>query len=254
LTSVKAALFICLALLLVGSNFLSANFSSPSQASTDEGGNDENAGDPNESQDPDTSGPVPARDPNDSNSDKNNDGGDNDKPLPYCGEEQPGQSCHDLNDVDEVTGKFPCNDGTQRSNKADCPDATKSVLPQQPLLGPSSKSIVINKFSIQGSGLPTQTGPIPMPKDGEALLKVIYEGEWSGNILDSNLNSATYDGKGNYAIVFPCTNFGTYSLSAQKMDDGNDLMQLVVQDNTNQTLDKGQTTAEFGIVSLTRDC
>jgi hypothetical protein len=33
------------------------------------------------------------------------------------------------------------------------------------------------------------------------------------------------------------------------MDGGNDPMQLVVQDHTNQTVDGGLTTAEFGIVS-----
>jgi hypothetical protein len=29
-------------------------------------------------------------------------------------------------------------------------------------------------------------------------------------------------------IVFPCADFGIYSLTAQKMDGGNDPMQLVV--------------------------
>jgi hypothetical protein len=66
----------------------------------------------------------------------------------------------------------------------------------------------------------------PVPKEGEAMLKVIYDGEWSGNILDSGFDSASYDGTGNYAIVFPCADFGTCSLSAQKMNEGNHLMQL----------------------------
>lgn len=91
-------------------------------------------------------------------------------------------------------------------------------------------------------------------KEGKALLLVIYEGEWSGNILDSNFDSASYDGTGNYAIVFLCADFGIYSLTAQKMDGGNDPMQLVVQDHTNQTVESGLTTAEFGIVSLSGEC
>jgi hypothetical protein len=156
-----------------------------------------------------------------------------------------------------TTKKLACihaNDGTQRDNPSKCPDATKPVLPRQPQLSPSSKTVVINTFSIQGSDLPPQTGPLPVPKEGEAMLKVTYDGEWSGNILDSGLDSASYDGTGNYAIVFPCSDFGTYSLSAQKMNEGNDLMQLVVQDYANQTLDGGQTTAEFGIVSLSGEC
>jgi hypothetical protein len=174
--------------------------------------------------------------------------------LPYCDTPEAAQSCHDKDDYDEETGLYPCNDGTQRDNPSKCPDATKPVLPRQPQLGPSSKTVVINTFSIQGSGLPPQTGPLPVPKEGEAMLKVIYDGEWSGNILDSGLDSASYDGTGNYAIVFPCADFGTYSLSAQKMNEGNDLMQLVVQDYSNQTLDSGRTTAEFGIVSLSGEC
>lgn len=43
-------------------------------------------------------------------------------------------------------------------------------------------------------------------------------------------------------------------LNAQKMDDGHDLMQLVVEDETKRVSDRGQTTAEFGIVSLSGEC
>jgi hypothetical protein len=41
-----------------------------------------------------------------------------------------------------------------------------------------------------------------------------------------------------------------YLLTVQKSDDDNEVLQLVVQNSKNQTLDSGQTTAEFGIVSL----
>jgi hypothetical protein len=167
-----------------------------------------------------------------------------------------GGSCHDIDDVDEETGKFPCNDGTQRANKADCPDATKPVLPVQPKT-PLSRTTTIftTTYSIQGSGLLEQTGPIPIPKANESILKIMYDDEWSGNILDSNMTSISYDGDGNYSIVFPCDeDDGIYSLSVQKSDDDNEVLQLVVQNGKNETLDSGQTTAEFGIVSLSGEC
>ena len=266
-------LAICLVLLLM----IRARFTiiAPVQASTQEGdgsdesGNDGSEGDSNESDDTEVeegeesdspppaetnpgcgSGDCEAVEPEEPGNDSDN----NDRePLPCCGNEAEGQSCHDIDDVDEVTGKYPCNDGSQRANKADCPDATKPVLPTQPNVG-TSKNIVFTKYIVVGSGLPEQTGPPPVPKEGEALLKVIYEGEWSGNILDSNFDSASYDGSGNYAIVFPCETSGMYSLTTQKMDEGNDPMQLIVQNHLNQTLDNGQTTAEFGLVSLSGDC
>ena len=49
----------------------------------------------------------------------------NTEPLPYC--DKIGdvvQSCHDRQDTDEFTGLAPCNDGTQRADYKDCPDAT----------------------------------------------------------------------------------------------------------------------------------
>jgi hypothetical protein len=49
------------------------------------------------------------------------------EPLPYCDtpEAEGKKSCHDIADVDEVTGLFPCNDGSQASNKEDCPGYTE---------------------------------------------------------------------------------------------------------------------------------
>jgi hypothetical protein len=65
------------------------------------------------------------------------------------------------------------------------------------------------------------------------------------------MTSISYDGDGNYSIVFPCEeDDGFYLLIVQKSDDDNEVLQLVVQNSKNQTLDSGQTTAEFGIVSL----
>ncbi|MGH9926633.1 MAG: hypothetical protein ACRD5B_14775, partial [Nitrososphaeraceae archaeon] len=151
--------------------------------------------------------------------DNDNDNVDNsDEPLPYCDSPgaNEGRSCHDIDDIDEETGKYPCNEGTQRLNKEDCPNATQPVLPTQPKLRSSSETVILTTYSIQGSGLPEQTGPIPIPKPGEAVLKIIYDDEWSGNILDSNMTSVSYDGEDNYSIVFPCEeDDGFYSLTVQ---------------------------------------
>ena len=52
--------------------------------------------------------------------------------LPYCDtpEGAAAQTCHDRDDYDEDTGLYPCNDGSQKSNPDDCPDAFKDN--QQP--------------------------------------------------------------------------------------------------------------------------
>jgi hypothetical protein len=49
--------------------------------------------------------------------------------LPYCdtSEGDASQSCHDRDDYDEDTGLYPCNDGSQKSNPDDCPDAFKET-------------------------------------------------------------------------------------------------------------------------------
>lgn len=88
------------------------------------------------------------------------------------------------------------------------------------------------------------------------MLKIIYDNEWSGNILDSNMTSVSYDGEDNYSIVFPCEEVdGFYSLTVQKRyGDDNEVLQLVVQNHLNQTLKQGQTSAEFGVVSLSGEC
>jgi hypothetical protein len=49
------------------------------------------------------------------------------EPLPYCHtpEGKAAKSCHDMQDVDETTGRYPCNDGMQKADYKDCTDATK---------------------------------------------------------------------------------------------------------------------------------
>ncbi len=49
------------------------------------------------------------------------------KPLPYCDKvkDDPNYtgSCHDRKDYDEITGLYPCNDGSQEKDWRDCEDA-----------------------------------------------------------------------------------------------------------------------------------
>jgi hypothetical protein len=51
------------------------------------------------------------------------------EPLPYCDimNKDPNWSgsCHDRKDWDEITGLYPCNDGTQKADWEDCADATQ---------------------------------------------------------------------------------------------------------------------------------
>lgn len=50
--------------------------------------------------------------------------------LPYCDtpEGDAAETCHDRDDYDEDTGLYPCNDGSQKSDPDDCPDASKDNL------------------------------------------------------------------------------------------------------------------------------
>lgn len=226
---------------------INSRTTSIAQASTDEQGDEgseEESNDSESNDDGDSDPPMradpgcgsgdceagPAEDLDDGNGGGGSDNDNDDNgPLPYCDDVDSG-SCHDLDDVDEETGKYPCNDGTQRTNKEDCPDVTKPILPTQPNIG-SSRTVTYTTYSIQGSGLPEQTGPLPVPILDQAVLKIMYDDEWSGNILDSNMTSQSYDGDGNYSIVFPSEedDDGFFSLTVQKSDDDNEALQLIVQ-------------------------
>ena len=49
------------------------------------------------------------------------------EPLPYCDLIPRGTqeySCHDRRDYDDITGLYPCNDGTQKEHFLDCPDVS----------------------------------------------------------------------------------------------------------------------------------
>lgn len=54
------------------------------------------------------------------------------KPLPYC-DLMPDDfqgSCHDRRDWDDITGLYPCNDGTQKKDYHDCIDASNPDWPK----------------------------------------------------------------------------------------------------------------------------
>ena len=55
------------------------------------------------------------------------------EPLPYCDTiKLSGQdvACHDRRDVDELTGLYPCNDGTQQADWKNCADASETPVLQ----------------------------------------------------------------------------------------------------------------------------
>jgi hypothetical protein len=103
----------------------------------------------------------------------------------------------------------------------------------------------------QGSG----SGPNHMvPRPGQAVVKIYYEDAWSGNLSDGGFDSASYDGSGDSSIAFDCASGDIYSLTIQKGEDDNEVMKLIIEDYAKKVIDQGQTSAEFGIVSLSDTC
>jgi hypothetical protein len=96
--------------------------------------------------------------------------------------------------------------------------------------------------------------PFDGTKPGQATLRIVYTGSWSGNIIDSNFDSASYDGVGYQSIAFPCEDSSIFSLGIQKSDPGRNILKLIVEDDERNVLDTGETLAEFGIVSLVGRC
>lgn len=79
--------------------------------------------------------------------------------------------------------------------------------------------------------------------------------EWSGSILDTRLHSATQDGKGDSKLQFVCNpneNSGIYSLSFQKLKSGGYFVPVVIKGG--KVLANDQTTAAFGVVSISGKC
>jgi hypothetical protein len=46
--------------------------------------------------------------------------------LPYCDQVDNSKSCYDRKDIDQSTGLYPCDDGTQKADYKDCEDVTES--------------------------------------------------------------------------------------------------------------------------------
>ena len=106
-----------------------------------------------------------------------------------------------------------------------------------------------------GGGQSSGSGPVNMvPRPGQAVVKIFYEDAWSGSVSDGSFDSASYDGSGDSSIAFDCASGDIYSLTIQKGEDDDEPMTLIVEDYSKQILDQGQTSAEFGIVSLSGTC
>jgi hypothetical protein len=84
--------------------------------------------------------------------------------------------------------------------------------------------------------------------------RINYDNSWSGSILDGSFDSASYNGSGTSSIAFDCASGDIYSVTIQKGEDNHEVMRLIVEDYTKKVLDQGQTSAEFGIVSLSGTC
>lgn len=214
------------------------------------------------------------------------------EPLPYCDtpEGEAATSCHDRYDFDEVTGLYPCNDGSQVKDPLLCTAKEKpgpdrrvcSALgcpynPPDPKKG-CNKGLFLSSSGIclpkrhygdrdgngngngddgtsGGGGQESGSRSINMvPKPGQALLKIFYEDAWSGSVSDGSFDSASYDGSGDSSIAFDCASGDIYSLTIQKGEDDHEVMILIVEDYAKNVLDQGQTSAEFGIVSLSGTC
>jgi hypothetical protein len=88
---------------------------------------------------------------------------------------------------------------------------------------------------------------------GKAVILIYSNAKWSGNIMDSSFDSSTIDGIGYHREVIDCS--GTmplYSLAIQKMMEYGYVLVAVIKDGN--VLDSGETTADYGIVSLSGRC
>lgn len=91
----------------------------------------------------------------------------------------------------------------------------------------------------------------------QASVEINAGSNWQGNILGTDMSSATKDGgPGPNKVFFECSTGGIYSLVIQKQsfdtEDHSALTVKVVKQGT--TLKEGTTTTPFGIVSLSGQC
>lgn len=94
----------------------------------------------------------------------------------------------------------------------------------------------------------------PLSAQQNAGLKTTHSGGWTASIMDSGLDSTSYDGTGPEVIPFECNILSTfgYSVVAQKQDERGVLRIDVIVDN--ETKDSTQTEAAYGVVSLAGEC
>jgi hypothetical protein len=77
---------------------------------------------------------------------------------------------------------------------------------------------------------------------------------WQASIMDSGNDFTTIDGAGTRTLEFECTPglLSTYSVSVQKQTEEGRLGLELVQGG--KIIDRGSTTAQCGIVSLSGEC
>jgi len=118
----------------------------------------------------------------------------------------------------------------------------------------SSSDASIKIPNLTPSILTELRSPLNNVKD-QAVLLLYSNVEWSGSILDTRLHSATQDGKGDSKLQFVCNNNennGMFSLSFQKLKTGGYLVPVVIKGG--KVLANDQTTAAFGVVSMSGKC
>jgi hypothetical protein len=88
----------------------------------------------------------------------------------------------------------------------------------------------------------------------KAFLFINSDSGWSATILDSEGDSFTQDGSRDSSIEFECVPgfMSIYSLSVQKQTETGFLSIAIIQNGN--ILDKGETTAAYGIASLSGNC
>jgi hypothetical protein len=119
------------------------------------------------------------------------------EPSPYCDlvpDDYQG-TCHDRRDIDEITGKYPCNDGTQADDWRDCADASvplpgpsPSPKPCDPVTDPNCDPVVCpaNPQVIDGDCVPSECkagfklvdgvcDPLPKCPDAPEATTAAYE-------------------------------------------------------------------------------
>ena len=94
----------------------------------------------------------------------------------------------------------------------------------------------------------------PISAQQNAGLKISHSGDWTASIMDSGLDSTSYDGTGPKIIPFECNILSTfgYSVVAQKQGENGVLRIDVIVDN--ETKDTTQTEAPYGVVTLAGEC